>query len=94
MNDGKSQWDDVKAVRNLAARGVSFESARQVFDDLLAIDWLDQRKNYGEERYSMIGMSNGRLLYVAYTMRGAGVRIITARKAEPHERRKYHEASA
>lgn len=36
-------------------------------------------------------MVEGRLLFVAYTMRGDTIRIITARKAEPYERRKYHE---
>jgi len=36
-------------------------------------------------------MAEGRLLFVAYTMRGEKIRIITARKAEPYERRRYHE---
>ena len=36
-------------------------------------------------------MVEGRLLFVAYTMRGEKIRIITARKAEPYERRRYHE---
>ena len=44
-----------------------------------------------EERYGMIGMVQGRLLFVGFTMRGGRIRIITARKAEPCERRKYHE---
>ena len=39
----------------------------------------------------MIGIVEGRLLFVGYTVRGAKIRIITARKAEPYERRKYHE---
>ena len=36
----------------------------------------------------------GRLLFVAYTMRGDVIRIISARGAEPYERRQYHEANA
>jgi uncharacterized DUF497 family protein len=44
-----------------------------------------------EERYGVIGMVEGRLLFVGYTMRGEKIRIITARKAEPYERRRYHE---
>ena len=39
-------------------------------------------------------MAEGRLLYVAYTMRGDMIRIISARGAEPYERRRYHEENA
>jgi uncharacterized DUF497 family protein len=39
----------------------------------------------------MIGMVENRLLFVAYTMRDGRIRIISARKAEPCERRKYHD---
>ena len=44
-----------------------------------------------EQRYGVIGMVEGRLLFVGYTMRGEKIRIITARKAEPYERRRYQE---
>jgi uncharacterized DUF497 family protein len=44
-----------------------------------------------EERYCAIGMAEGRLLCVGYAICGEKIRIITARKAEPYERRKYHE---
>ena len=71
--------------------GVTFDMARAPFHDPFAIDLLDDRKAYGEARYSIIGMADGRLLYVAGTMRGGRIRIISARGAEPHERRKYHE---
>ena len=39
----------------------------------------------------MISMVENRLLFVAYAMRGERIRIISARKAEPYERRKYHD---
>ena len=65
--------------------------ARDVFKDPVAIEWLDDRENYGEDRYVIIGMVDNRLLYVAYAMRGEAIRIISARGAEPHERRQYHE---
>ena len=39
-------------------------------------------------------MVEGRLLYVAYTMRGDVIRIISARGAEPHEKRRYHEENS
>ena len=91
MVDDEFEWDDAKAASNYVDHGVAFDMARAVFQDPFAIDWLDGRKAYGEVRYSTIGMADGRLLYVAYTMRGERIRIISARGAEPHERRQYHE---
>ena len=84
-------WDPVKAAQNLADHGVSFEAARDAFKDPFALEWLDDRDDYGEARYVIIGMVEERLLYVAYTMRGETIRLISARGAEPHERRQYHE---
>jgi uncharacterized protein len=65
--------------------------ARDVFKDPFAVEQLDDRENYGEDRFTIIGMARGRLLFVAYTMRGEIIRIISARSAEPHEQREYHE---
>ena len=91
MDDGKFQWDDAKAATNVAAHGVTFEASRNVFKDPFALDWLDESEDYGEDRYAIIGMVERRLLFVAYTMRGEAIRIISARLTEPHERRRYHE---
>jgi uncharacterized protein len=52
---------------------------------------VDDREDYGEHRLILIGMVENRLLVVAHTMRNDVVRIISAREAEPHERRRYHE---
>jgi hypothetical protein len=91
MHDGVFEWDDTKAAENHAAHGVSFETAQGVFKDAFAVDWLDERVPSGEDRYVIIGMVENRLLYVAYTIRGDTIRIISARGAEPYEKRKYHE---
>lgn len=91
MKDDFFEWDDDKAVENYANHGVSFETARDVFKDAFALDWLDERARYGEDRYAIIGMVESRLLFVAYMMRGSSIRIISARGAEPYEKRKYHE---
>jgi hypothetical protein len=91
MDDGKFRWDDAKATSNFANHGVSFEVACGVFRDPFALEWLDESEDYGEDRYSIIGMVKGRLLYVAYIWRGETIRIISAREAEPYERRRYHE---
>jgi uncharacterized DUF497 family protein len=91
MTDDDFEWDDAKAASNYARHGVTFDMARAVFRDPFAIDWVDDREAYGEAGYVTIGMVEGRLLYVAYTMRDDRIRIISARGAEPHERRQYHE---
>ena len=94
MHDDAFEWDETKAAKNYAAHGVSFEAARGVFKDPFAIEWLDEREPYGEDRFVIIGMAEGRLLYVAYTMRGEVIRIISARGAEPCETRRYHEENS
>jgi uncharacterized DUF497 family protein len=91
MNDGKFQWDDRKAASNVVDHGVTFDAARDVFKDPFAVEQLDDRENYGEDRFTIIGIAGERLLFVAYAMRGESIRIISARSAEPHEQREYHE---
>lgn len=91
MNDGKFEWDDVKAAANFAKHKVSFERAREAFKDAFAVEYIDDRADYGEERIVLLGMVGERLLTVIYTMRGERTRIISAREGEPHERRRYHE---
>ncbi len=87
MKEPEFQWDAVKAAQNEADHGVTFEMARDVFKDPFAIELLDDREDFGEDRYVIIGMVSNRLLFVAYTMRGEAIRIISARGAESHERR-------
>jgi uncharacterized DUF497 family protein len=91
MDDGTFQWDDAKAAANYAKHGVRFEAARDVFDDPFALDWADDGQDQGEQRFATIGMVEGRLLFVAYKMRGDTIRIISARLPEAFERRRYHE---
>ena len=92
----KFDWDPKKALSNRNKHKVSFEHARDVWDDTLAIDEPDDREGYTEERFNRIGLAEGRLLVVTYTTRFDNdseiIRIISARPAEPRERRRYHEA--
>jgi uncharacterized protein len=94
MNDDDFEWDDAKAAQNYADHGVSFDVAKRVFQDPFAIERLDDRRDYGEDRYMITGMVDGRVLCVVYTLRNGAIRIISARGAEPHERRRYHEDNA
>jgi uncharacterized DUF497 family protein len=89
------EWHDAKAEANLQAHGVSFELAKTVFKDPFAIERLDDREEYGEERFVMIGMAEGRvLLFVAYTEREERIRIISAREVTQHEQDDYFRQNA
>lgn len=91
MQDGQFEWDNAKAAGNWRAHGVTFEMARDAFRDVFAVEWEDDRQGRPEQRFVLLGMVEQRLLYVAYAMRGERIRIISARRAEPLERRRYHD---
>lgn len=91
MVDDEFEWDDDKATSNFQKHGIHFEDARTVFRDPFAIELLDERASYSEERYILIGMSRDGVLVVIYTERHERNRIISARRAEPNERRYYYE---
>ncbi len=86
------EWDDAKAVSNLAKHRVSFVAACQVFNDPLALDTVARSMDYGEIRRRIVGLGNGIFLTVIYTERGDIVRIISARRASRAERREYEDA--
>jgi len=66
MDAGRFQWDARKSLANLRSHGVAFEKAIKAFRDPFAIEWIDHREDYGEER---VGMCEGILLHVTYTER-------------------------
>jgi uncharacterized DUF497 family protein len=94
MRDDEFAWDDAKATANLARHGVNFATARKAFADASVVAREDMRSDYGEQRFVLLGMVEDRLLHVAYTMRDARIRVISARLAEPRERRRYHEENS
>jgi uncharacterized DUF497 family protein len=84
------EWHDAKAEANLQAHGVSFDLATTVFKDAFAVERLDDREDYGEERFVVIGVAEGHIvLFVAYTVRDDRIRIISARRATQHEQDDY-----
>ena len=84
------EWDPKKAASNLKDHGVSFDEATTVFGDLLTLNMPDPDHSEGEQRFLVLGMSQGaRLLVVSYAERPPKTRIISARPATGHERRKY-----
>ena len=88
------EWDKAKCATNLAKHGVGFFIACGVFRDVFAIERVDNGPDHGEERHNIIGMTENRLLFVAYPMRDDTIRIISARGATPHEQRQYHEENS
>ena len=90
--DLEFDWRDTadKAARNLREHGVSFELATTAFKDPFAIERVDDREDYGEERIIMTGMAEGNvLLLVVYTERQGRIRIISARRAIKREQDDY-----
>lgn len=86
----KFEWHDVKAEANLRNHGVSFDLASTVFRDPFAIERIDDREDYGEERFVIIGIAEGNVvLYVAYAEREERIRIISARRALQNEQDDY-----
>jgi len=89
------EWHDAKAKANLQAHGVSFDLAKTVFKDPFAVERLDDREDYGEERFVIIGMAEGQVvLFVAYAEREERIRIISARRATQDEQDDYFRQNA
>ena len=87
-------WDSDKAAVNLRKHSVSFEEAVRVFSDPNRTESYDGREAYGEDRWKTVGQVAPALLAVVYTVRGADderIRLISARKADAHERKHYRE---
>jgi uncharacterized DUF497 family protein len=85
-------WDPGKATTNAEKHGVDFREAGTVFDDPLSATFPDRDHSKSERRYLTIGMSaHGRLLVVAHAEDDDKVRVISARRATPRERRFYEE---
>ncbi len=92
MLDGQSfVWDSEKASGNVSRHGIRFEQAREVFLDPLAR--YEDASPEEETRQACIGLTTEyRLLYVVHAIReGDVIRLISARAAEPAERRRYED---
>ena len=89
MRDGCFEWDDGKARLNLANHKNDFEDGKLVFQDPGFVDDDDDTMDYSEDRYRAVGMVNGRLIAVFYTMRENRIRIISARFATRKECNEY-----
>ena len=77
----KFEWNKSKAKDNFTKHGISFELAERVFDDPFAVEFLDDREDYAEERFVIVGIADRQILFVTHAERIDAIRIISARRA-------------
>ncbi len=88
------EWDEAKNEANIRNHKIDFADVSPVFDGPMLLE-LDERESYGEDRWIGIGLLSDIPVVVVFTERqGDTIRIISARKADRHERRKFKEAIA
>ena len=88
-DDLELEWDDVKAQSNLAKHGVPFSYAARAFLDADGVDFDVSRSGDREARRKAVGMIEGRLFIVVYTLRDGRRRLISARRCNAGEERIY-----
>lgn len=87
------EWDAAKSDACFAERGFDFAYAIRAFLDPNRLVRRDSRWAYGEDRYQLLGAVERRVFFVVYTMRGAVIRIISARKANQREVQEYEDSA-
>lgn len=81
-------FDPTKSERNEQERGIPFSAADE-FDWSTALAAEDSRRDYGERRFQAIGFIGERLHVLVFTPRGQGVHVISLRRANGRERKRY-----
>lgn len=84
----KIEFDPEKNATNIKERNINFEIVND-FELNTAKIWLDNRKDYGEERYIALGYIKKRLYSLVFTVRGTNLRVISLRKANKREVKYY-----
>jgi uncharacterized protein len=82
------EWDDAKNRSNLLKHGLDFGDAEKVFAGP-CVTFVDDRFDYGEDRYITLGVLFGRVVVIAHAPRGGDTRIISMRKANRREQKIY-----
>jgi uncharacterized protein len=88
----KFEWDEQKNLENIRRHGIDFHDVPSIFQYYVLID-LDDRHDYGEERWLGIRMLRNSLAVVVFTERDNEIiRLISVRQANKYERQKYQRA--
>lgn len=82
------EFDPEKRELTLALRGLDMARAAEVFDGP-HLTFRDRRLDYGEERWITFGHLDGRLITFVWTPRDATIRVISLRKANGREEKRY-----
>ncbi len=85
-------YDPAKCERNIAERGLSFERAAE-FDFETALFAEDTRQDYGEVRWQALGFLDARLHMLVFAETATGIRVISFRKANKREVKRYEQAT-
>ena len=81
-------YDEEKRRRTLIERGIDFARAEEIFSGT-EFTWIDDRAEYGETRFNTFGLLDGRLVVLTWTIRDTKRRIISMRKANEREQKRY-----
>jgi len=83
-------WDPAKDALNERKHGLSLADGIPALEDPQRDSWIDNRFDYGEERIATLGLNRSNVLYVVTTELDEELtRIISVRRAEPHEVERY-----
>ena len=82
------EWDEAKRKSNLRNHGIDFVGIEQVFEGE-TVTVLDDRFDYGEQRFVTFGLLDGRVVAIAHTETDEVIRIISVRKATKNEESSY-----
>lgn len=82
-------YDPKKQRSNVAKHSLDFVDVFGCFFDASRVVWVDDRQEYGEVRYNMLAELDGRIYHITFTERGEVIWLISARKANKREQRRY-----
>ncbi len=86
------EWDEGNIKKNWEKHRVSHVECEEIFFNDPIIVKKDASHSIGEDRYFVLGRTDtGRLLFIVFTVRGAKIRIISARDMNRRERRVYEQ---
>jgi uncharacterized protein len=87
---GGFEWDEAKNKENIAKHSIDFADTARIFEQPMVVR-LDDREDYGEERWIALGDLNRIVVVIVFTLREDRIRPISIRKANRRERKIYEE---